>query len=312
METLMSLWSGAVDAVFEAAVQPAVAALGLTTYLESAFDATELFLVGTVEVALLALGLTLLERWRPVEPVSDGHAVRIDVLYTLLHRLGFVPLLLFALLTPVVATIDEAMRMHDIVPWKIEDAWPWLNQHPFASFALYLVLLDFIGYWVHRAQHHFRFWWSLHSLHHSQRQMTFWTDDRNHLLDDLFTNAVFSFTALAIGVPPMQFVSFVVVTRVLQSLQHANVRLSFGLAEGLLVSPRFHRLHHAVGLGHEGAHQGCNFAVLFPVWDHLFGTAARQESYSQTGIRDQLAGRDYGRGFWRQQWLGLLRMAGRA
>jgi sterol desaturase/sphingolipid hydroxylase (fatty acid hydroxylase superfamily) len=308
----MGVWTLAVDALFEALVQPAFAALGLAAYLETAFDATELFLVGAVEIALLALLLTLLERWRPIEPVSDRHAVRIDMLYTLLNRLGFVPLLMFALLTPVVLAIDGWMRMRDIVPWKIEDAWPWLNQHPLASFAIYLVLLDFIGYWVHRAQHHFGLWWALHSLHHSQRQMTFWTDDRNHLLDELLTSAVFAFTALAVGVPPMQFVSFVVLTRVLQSLQHANVRLSFGPAEALLVSPRFHRLHHAIGAGHEGARQGCNFAVLFPVWDHLFGTASGQDAYSPTGIRDQLAGRDYGRGFWRQQWLGLKRMAGRA
>jgi len=142
VETLTALWAGAIDALFEALVQPAVAALGLTTYLEMAFDATEIFLIGAVEVALLAMVLTLLERWRPVEPVSDRHAVRIDVLYTLLNRLGFVPLLMFALLTPLVAGIDGWLRMRDVVPWKVEDAWPWLNQHPLASFAIYLALLE--------------------------------------------------------------------------------------------------------------------------------------------------------------------------
>ena len=30
--------------------------------------------------------------------------------------------------------------------------------------------------------------------------------------------------------------------------------------------------------------------------------------YPATGIRDQLTGRDYGRGFWQQQWFGLKRM----
>jgi hypothetical protein len=29
-----------------------------------------------------------LERWRPVEPVTDRAAVRVDILYTLIHRLG--------------------------------------------------------------------------------------------------------------------------------------------------------------------------------------------------------------------------------
>jgi sterol desaturase/sphingolipid hydroxylase (fatty acid hydroxylase superfamily) len=52
--------------------------------------------------------------------------------------------------------------------------------------------------------------------------------------------------------------------------------------------------------------------VLFPVWDHLFGTASPVREFPATGIRDQLHGRDYGEGFWRQQWLGLKRLAGRA
>ncbi|MFM2340855.1 MAG: hypothetical protein RLZZ592_508, partial [Pseudomonadota bacterium] len=65
----------------------------------------------------------------------------------------------------------------------------------------------------------------------------------------------------------------------------------------------------------KGTLGGCNFAVLFPVWDALFGTADFRSPVGPTGIRDQLpeeGGRDYGRGFWAQQRLGLLRLIGRA
>jgi sterol desaturase/sphingolipid hydroxylase (fatty acid hydroxylase superfamily) len=75
------------------------------------------------------------------------------------------------------------------------------------------------------------------------------------------------------------------------------------------VSPRFHRLHHAIGAGHEGRHHGCNFAVLFPIWDIIFRTSDFKAGYHPTGIRDQPDGRDYGEGFWRQQRLGLKRLA---
>ena len=78
------------------------------------------------------------------------------------------------------------------------------------------------------------------------------------------------------------------------------------------------RLHHSIGLGHESEGQGTlgghNFGVLMPVWDLLFGTANFEHRYDPTGIRDQLpeaGGRDYGRGFWQQQWLGLLRLVGK-
>ena len=118
---------------------------------------------------------------------------------------------------------------------------------------------------------------------------------------------------LGIGVPPSQYVLLISLSRILQSLQHANVRLHFGrIGERLLVSPRYHRMHHAVGVGHEshgkGTLGGCNFAVLFPVWDVLFRTANFERTFPDTGIRDQLpppqgSQRDYGEGFWRQQWL---------
>jgi sterol desaturase/sphingolipid hydroxylase (fatty acid hydroxylase superfamily) len=78
-----------------------------------------------------------------------------------------------------------------------------------------------------------------------------------------------------------------------ESLSHANVRLSFGPVFGGCWSARsYHRLHHSIGIGHESARRrqlgGHNFAVLFPVWDLLFGTARFDGRYEPTGIRDQL------------------------
>ncbi len=313
MDSLVALWAQAHAALFESVVQPAVFHLGLVSWLEASFDATEIFMIGAAEVAVLAVVLGALEKWRPVEVWADRRAVRVDVAYTLLVRLGVLPLAIFFLLLPVVDGLDGWLRMHDIIPPKLEDAFPALFDHPVASFLAYLVVIDFVLYWVHRAQHAFGWWWALHALHHSQREMTFWTDDRNHLLDMVITDLVLAVAALLVGVAPGQFVAIVAVTRAVESLSHANVRLAFGrVGERLLVSPRFHRVHHAIGLGHEGARQGCNFAVLFPLWDHLFGTANTVREFPATGIRDQLHGRDYGEGFWRQQWLGLKRLAGRA
>jgi sterol desaturase/sphingolipid hydroxylase (fatty acid hydroxylase superfamily) len=309
----IELWAKLHAAVFESVVQPAMYQLGMVSWLEAGFDATEIFLVGALEVAVLAVLLGALEKWRPVEVWADRRPIRVDVIYTLLVRLGVLPLAIFFLLLPAVGGLNGWLRMHDFIPPKLEDAIPELFAHPFVSFLAYLVLVDFAMYWIHRAQHTFGFWWALHALHHSQREMTFWSDDRNHLLDMVMTEAVLAAVALLIGVAPGQFVAIVAVTRAVESLSHANVRLSFGrVGEWLLVSPRFHRVHHAIGLGHEGRHNGQNFAVLFPVWDRLFGTADLTPEFPATGIRDQLHGRDYGEGFWRQQWLGLKRLAGRA
>ena len=295
--------------VFETGVLPVVHALGLGGYAEQAFDGTEIFLIGAIEITLLALVFGALENRYPAEVQSDKGSKKVDMIYTMLHRLGFIPLMMFFLLVPLFDAIDGAMRMHDIIPWKLEDALPFLNDSPWLSFFFYLLILDFVAYWLHRAQHQLNPWWALHSLHHSQQQMSFWSDDRNHLLDDVAMDGVFALVALLIGVAPVQFVAIVVATRVIESLSHANLKLSFGrIGEYLLVSPRFHRVHHGIGVGHEGATRGVNFAVLFPIWDVVFRTANFDKRYPPTGIRDQLDGVDYGRGFWAQQRLGLQRL----
>lgn len=296
------------DVVFESAVLPALHALGFGGYAEQAFDATEFFLIGAIEIAVLALVLGTLEKWQPLEK-QEPREKRVDVIYTLLNRLGVIPLLLFFSLTPIVDAFDGWLRLHDVIPWKLEDALPALNASPLLSFVAYLVILDFLAYWLHRAQHGVETWWALHSLHHSQRHMSFWSDDRNHLLDDVLVDGIFALVALLIGVPPGQFMIVVAATRVVESLSHANLRWHFGrVGEYLLVSPRFHRVHHAIGLGHEGHARGHNFAILFPWWDVLFRTADFSPVFPATGIRDQLTGRDYGHGFWAQQWFGLKRM----
>ena len=309
LDTLANLFTAVHAWLFETLVQPALYQHGFMTYAEQAFSALEVSLYGVLEIGLMLLLLRPLESWRPVERWQDRKAVRVDVLYTFLHRLGVVPLAVFLLLQPLEQTIDGTLRLHGFIPPSLEELWPWLTTHPFASFCAYLAILDFAEYWRHRLQHRFNWWWALHALHHSQRQLSFWADRRNHLLDDVLSDLWVVLVALLIGVPPAYFLGILVLTRLIESLSHTNVRLSFGrLGDRLLVSPHYHRQHHGIGVGHEGHAKGCNFAPLFPLWDLLFGTAHLVPDYPATGIRDQLNGVDYGEGFIRQQLLGIKRL----
>jgi sterol desaturase/sphingolipid hydroxylase (fatty acid hydroxylase superfamily) len=248
-----------------------------------------------------------------VEPITDRVAIRTDVLYTVIHRLGLFRCVLFFTIDPWVDDRLGEMRTAGFGTFHLEDVWPGVTDGPWTSFLIYLVVFDFLNYWLHRAQHQFNPWWALHAVHHSQRQMTQWTDNRNHLLDDVLHALIWVMVAQVIGIAPSQFVAVVALTQLSESFQHANLRVSFGWwGERLWVSPRFHRTHHGVGIGHEthGAHSlgGHNFGVLLPWWDMLFGTADFGPRFEPTGIRDQVEeGRDYGQGFWAQQRLGLKR-----
>ncbi|MET0507608.1 MAG: sterol desaturase family protein [Burkholderiaceae bacterium] len=295
--------------LFETVVQPLLFAFGWMTLADSIYDLTEWVVLGAIEIVVLAIVLGALERRWPVEPVIDHAAIRVDIIYTVLHRLGLFAILSFAVLTPLIEALESRWRLAGFSRPNFEQSVPWLDGSPLLALLAYLVLFDLVDYGFHRASHRFHWWWQLHAVHHSQRQMTFWSDSRNHLLDSLLRDAVLALVAVVVGVPPGQFVVLTILTRVLESLQHTNLRLRFpGWLEWLFVSPSFHRRHHAIGFGHEGRTHGVNFAVLFPLWDHLFGTADRRSGFVATGIRDQLSGRDYGRGFWSQQWLAFTRM----
>ncbi len=318
MDFLVSVFSVAQEWLFETLIQPVMFAIGLGNLLVDGYTATGWLLVGVLQFVILWTVIGPLQRWRPVEPVTDPAGVRVDMLYTAIHRLGLFRMALFFTLDTWSDTFFGALRVAGWDTFQLDALWPGVTDLAWVSLVLYLVVMDALNYWIHRGQHQFEWWWRLHSLHHSQRQMTMWSDNRNHLLDDVLKDVIFVVVAQLIGIAPGQFVAIVAFTQLSESFQHANLRLWFGrVGERLWVSPRFHRLHHSIGIGHESAGKqtlgGHNFGVLLPWWDMLFGTANFELRFDPTGVRDQVEqGRDYGHGFWAQQWLGLKRLAGRA
>ena len=321
IDWLTDIFTSAQGWLFEAAVQPVLFMLGLGSLLEDAYGATAWFMMGIVQIMVLLAIFGPLQRWRPVEPMNssaDRASIRTDVLYTLIHRLGLFRIVLFFTLAPWFDEIFGALRTAGYGTFHLDQLWPGVTDSAVVSLLIYLVVFDFVAYWTHRGQHQLNWWWQLHSLHHSQRQMTMWSDNRSHVLESILDDVIMVLVAQLIGVAPEQFIVIVVLTQLSESFQHANIRLSFGrIGERLWVSPRFHRLHHSIGIGHEtngpATLGGHNFGVLLPWWDMLFGTANFEQRYDPTGIRDQVeANRDYGVGFWSQQWLGMKRLFGGA
>lgn len=308
MQSLTDLFINLQGWLFDSLVQPVLFALGLASYVEMGFDGVEFVLLGVIELSIAYALMRPLEAWWPAEKWAERRAVRVDVLYSVLNRLGIVPLAVFMLLAPPFIELEGWLRFHDIIPRQLEDWLPGLDYHPLASFAIYLVVLDFAEYWRHRLSHTFRWWWALHGIHHSQRQMSFWTDSRNHLLDDLIAGLWFACLSLLIGVPPGHFLGLLIALRLVENLSHTNTRLRFGkVGEYLLVGPRYHRWHHALDLPADRRFRyGCNFAILLPCWDILFGTLHLGEGLPPTGIHEtsaeEISARD---NFWAQQKLGL-------
>ncbi len=267
------------QALFEAVVQPVLFGLGQANLLEDGFGATGWLLVGLVQLTIIVIVFGTLQRLRPVEPITDQRAVRVDILYTLIHRLGLFRLALFFTIDPL---WDLLFGQLSLAGWSgvhldaaLAPLLPGFSDTAWFAFVVYLLVFDFADYWLHRGQHRLRWWWALHSLHHSQRQMTMWSDNRNHLLDDLLRDVALVLLARTIGVAPSQFVAIVALTQLIESLSHANVRMGFGRSASACWSARVFigcitASASAMNRRGRGSLGGHNFAVLFPIWDVAF------------------------------------------
>jgi sterol desaturase/sphingolipid hydroxylase (fatty acid hydroxylase superfamily) len=129
--------------------------------------------------------------------------------------------------------------------------------------------------------HRIGWWYGIHSLHHAEEQLTFWSDDRSHVLEDAITYVWLITVGLAIGVPSMEFPFLILCFRFLGSISHANTRIGYGwLGEHIFISPQFHRTHHAL---RAAGRRSCNFGTTLSMWDIAFGTARFRDNTVETG-----------------------------
>jgi sterol desaturase/sphingolipid hydroxylase (fatty acid hydroxylase superfamily) len=246
-----------------------------------------------------------MEKFRKLEDWPNQKAVSVDIFYTLLSRIGVMPLVTFVLFYQLQVWLNGFLTDRGYVPPTLEGVFPFLMGRQALTFVIYVLILDCADYWRHRLSHTFRWWYALHAVHHAQRQMTFWSDDRNHVLDDVMAFVWFMVLGLLIGIPPMQFPLIILLLRLLESMSHANARIGFGaIGERLLISPRFHRAHHGI---RAAGQRSCNYGAIFPFWDMMFGTADFSLAYAETG--DPSAEEAMATGSWlQQQMAGLRRM----
>jgi sterol desaturase/sphingolipid hydroxylase (fatty acid hydroxylase superfamily) len=310
-QALTDLWIE-IQSQLQEVVQPLIHDLGLTEFYDDVPAGLELLTMGVLQIAIILLVFRPLEAFAPAQRWENRKLVRVDVVYTLLNKLGIIPLAIFMILLPLNDELIEFTRTVGFVLPTVEQVIPWLRDKPLVLFVVYFLLYDFAGYLWHRAQHALPWLWALHSLHHSQRQVSTWTDDRNHVLDDLLFDLYLAVVAILIGVQPGQYIAILMLGRLIEAFSHVNTRFRFGrIVDKVLVDPMFHRTHHARANPSEPHIHDTNFSAVFPIWDIVFRTAHYDYKQRDSGLDDPDADRDNDKGFIGQQIAGLARL-GRA
>jgi sterol desaturase/sphingolipid hydroxylase (fatty acid hydroxylase superfamily) len=144
----------------------------------------------------------------------------------------------------------------------------------------YLVVRDGLEFLFHRAQHTIPWLWAMHSLHHSDPNMSALTTSR-HFWGDAIIKAltIYPLAAFVIAPTPLAFGLFSLLS-LWNFAVHARLPINFGPLSWLLNSPAYHRRHHSS----LPEHYNSNFAALFPIFDVLSGTYNRPHGFPPTGL----------------------------
>ena len=147
-----------------------------------------------------------------------------------------------------------------------------------------LLLAEFFIWFNHFVRHKVRMFWFFHAVHHSQKEMNVFTDDRAHIVDLLIGSLLSLIPFFIFHVSNYYAVVLIGIYKPIHNrFIHANIKINLGWLGWLFTSPQFHRVHHSI----EPEHTDKNFGVYFSIYDHLFGTACKSRNvYPQTGIAD--------------------------
>jgi sterol desaturase/sphingolipid hydroxylase (fatty acid hydroxylase superfamily) len=201
--------------------------------------------------------------------------------------------LLLSLLNPLVVQPASAYLTAAIVSAVLSATGPsFLDarraaiaaQPAWVQFVGATVLADLAAYWKHRL-FHLRWLWPFHAVHHSATEVDWLTNDRDHPVQLLGTYLVGSVVLVLAGFSPEMIGLQALLRRFYSLYTHANLRWSCGPLNRIFVSPVLHRWHHAK----DARLAGSNFAVVFSLFDVLFGTYCLPENEhpSAFGVADR-------------------------
>jgi sterol desaturase/sphingolipid hydroxylase (fatty acid hydroxylase superfamily) len=129
-----------------------------------------------------------------------------------------------------------------------------------------LVALDLGNYVTHWLLHRVDALWMLHEVHHSSPHLDWLATFRAHVLEHALRRVLAPLVLVVAGVPVATIAAASALFLGWAMLNHANLRLPLDWLEGVLITPRLHRLHHVPATTER------NLGTLLSCWDRLRGT----------------------------------------
>ena len=163
----------------------------------------------------------------------------------------------FSLCIPILGWLWQ----HRLYTMPLSKAW---------ALAFLIVGQDFSYYWMHRASHRIRWFWTSHVPHHSSNQLNFATAIRLGWTMDPSGQTLFYAPLVCLGFSPQTVITAAGVALAYQLWIHTTWIPKLGWLEKILNTPSHHRVHHAIN----PEYLDRNYGGIFIIFDRLFGTMA--------------------------------------
>ena len=226
-------------------------------------------------VGIWLAGIFLAERFWPAAPLPAP--VARAPLARLARNLALAAINF--LLSPLVILPLTALAAGHALAWR--PVW-WQG---WQGLALDLLLLDFLIYWWHRANHQWHFLWRFHLVHHLDRTLDSTSALRFHFGEVLISAARARRRHPAAGLSAScSIVAFETLLLVATIFHHSNLRLPRRLEAALarlVITPSIHWVHHH----RRQIDTDSNYGTVFSFWDRLFAKPKPGAALARDGDR---------------------------
>ncbi|HIO92447.1 MAG TPA: sterol desaturase family protein [Leucothrix mucor] len=173
---------------------------------------------------------------------------------------GLLNMTFYGLIFVITLWFAEQVAFNDI-PVNL---WTWV---------MAIIAADFSYYWMHRIEHKVRFFWTIHSVHHSSTEFDLTTGLRLAWLEGLI-EWIFFVPMILVGFDMVQAIASILIVVAYQAWIHTEHIGKLGYLDHVLNTPSVHRVHH----GSNPHYIDKNFGGILMIWDKLFGSyQAEQE-----------------------------------
>ena len=221
-----------------------------------------------IVISVLVWGLEMLFPWRKKQPTFRKD-FWLDTFY-MFFNFFILNLIILIVLSEITAHLfNKALAVVGLSLSNFQlvniNAMPKL-----LGLLIFFIVTDFVQWNTHRLLHRVEFFWNIHKVHHSVKQMGFAAHLRYHWMEPIVYKSLLYVPLAIIGGLQAQdviLVHFLAIT--IGHLNHANIGWNYGVLKYIFNNPKMHIWHHSKNIPNQS---GVNFGISLSVWDYLFKT----------------------------------------